>query len=825
MVSETENRKRKWGVGLLLILLFTAGFIVIAVRLEKNLKPFLIKSLNEKLAVPVFVGDVEFSFLRNFPSATLVLRDVTVMPAFKNKYDTLLKAEAVSVIIQWQEIFAETVTIRKIAVENGKLNLHIRPDGQENYNILKTDSTSSGNLDLEKIILHKIQMRFTDERNSRQLNTDIDNAEIKAFISETLKIKTRADLTQPVLSINDIVYLNKQNTRIDLEFNYDSRLKRYAFQQSQIMVNDLKLQLKGIIEETINGTDYDLTVSSGKAGLKALIALIPEKYSARWKDYKINGEASFQMMIKGRQQGKQQPLYLINFRVVNGSIKTSHPETELSQIRLTGEFASQSVKNKSDRLELKDISALLNGKPVNGSLEITHMADPFIKAHFNSEATLENISRFYLPEFLESMSGEMIIRNAAFTGRLADPKTHTSSGTISILNASVAFREKPVTISNVEASLKLEKDLLTVYHLSGNARQSDFAFSGAFKNLLGYLWNGSVLNMNGSLQSSMLDFNEILAKEKSTSEDTIYKIQFSDNFSFQLKLKVDQTRFNQFHAQDITGTVSLKNKSFNAEQVAFKTMNGHAIISGFISETANDSLTIAADARLQQINIREMFYQLGNFGQEVITDKHLNGVITATLKFSSPWSKTLVCRTNGITAWSDLTIENGELAGFAPMMALSKYLKGSDLNHIRFSTLKNTIEIKSRQVIIPQMEIKSSAADVTLAGTHSFDNIIDYRVQLLLSQLTGKKVKSLNTEFGQIEEDNLGRTKLLLRLTGPAANPKISYDTKAVKEKVISEIKKESQTIKELLRKEFGKNKEEQQRIPEKQKELQIEED
>jgi hypothetical protein len=364
-----------------------------------------------------------------------------------------------------------------------------------------------------------------------------------------------------------------------------------------------------------------------------------------------------------------------------------------------------------------------------------------------------------------------------------------------------------------------------VHHLSGNTAKSDFAFSGNFKNLFGYLWNGSAMNMNGSLQSSMLDFNEILAKEKSTAQDTVYKIQFADNFSFRLKLNIGQTRFNKFTAQNITGSVSLNNNSFRADEVRFETMSGSALLSGFISEIKKDSLNITANASLSRINIREMFYQLGNFDQDVITDQNLRGDITAELNLTSHWSNTLECNSSSVTAWSDLQIENGELNDFAPMMALSKYLKGSDLNRIRFSTLKNTIEIKNRQVIIPQMEIKSSAAEVIIAGTHSFDNMIEYRMQLLLSQLVGKKVKSLNTEFGQIEDDQLGRTKLLLRLSGPVANPKISYDTKAVKEKIAAEFKKETKTVKELLKQEFSKNKEDHKRQPKKQKELEIEED
>lgn len=823
--TESSKSRKRWKIRLIFLLIFTGGLWLATFMLEKKLKPFIIQTISSQLTVPVTVEDFEFSLFRNFPSASVIMYGVTAMPVFSTVYDTLLKAETVSVLVQWNEIFSSTLAIRRIAVKNGTLNLHIKHDGSENYRIWKSDTTASGNLELDKIILDHVQLNYLNQRAEQELKCRIENGNVSALIGEQMKITAATELTLPVLKVNNIVYLNKQKTKINLHLNYDNKQKQYMLQPSEITVNGLKLLLSGSIDENEKYTVYDLKISSGNAGFKELIALIPEKYSAKWKEYKVTGDASFQMSIKGKQQGNQQPLFAINFKSENASMRSGKPEAVLNKIKMHGEYASRIPNGKTDRLVMKNIAAVLNGKPVNGNLEITGTNDPYIIANFNSEAALEDISRFIMPGFLQSMSGDLIISNAAFSGKLSDPKTHVSSGTVSIRNAAVSFRDKPVNIFNIEASLKLEKNFLTVNHLSGNTGKSDFTFSGNFKNLFGFLWNGYAMNMNGSLQSSMLDFNEILAKEKSTVKDTVYKIQFADNFTFQLKLNVEQTRFNKFNATNITGSVSLNNGSFRADQVSFEAMNGKATISGFISETNTDSLNISADALLKQINIREMFHQLGNFDQDVITAKHLKGDVTAELKFASRWSNTLECNSSSVTAWSDLQIENGELNDFAPMMALSKYLKGSDLNRIRFSTLKNIIEIKNRQVIIPQMKIKSSAAEVTIAGTHTFDNTIDYRMQLLLSQLVGKKVKSLNTEFGQIEDDQLGRTKLLLRLTGPAGNPKISYDTKAVKEKVTAEFKKETQTVKELLKQEFGKNKEEHHRPPKKQKELEIEDE
>jgi hypothetical protein len=198
--------------------------------------------------------------------------------------------------------------------------------------------------------------------------------------------------------------------------------------------------------------------------------------------------------------------------------------------------------------------------------------------------------------------------------------------------------------------------------------------------------------------------------------------------------------------------------------------------------------------------------------------------------FRSSWSEKLDIDENSIYVKSNITIENGELIDFEPMLELSKYLKGADLKSVKFSTLTNTIEIKNRKIFIPLMEIKSSALDITASGEHTFDNIVDYKLRLYLSQILGKKVKQQNTEFGTIEDDGLGRTMIHLSMKGPMADPKFDWDRKSVEKKITEEVKNETKTFKSLLKEEFGKKDPEKPAKPanqenKKKEELQIDYD
>jgi hypothetical protein len=126
------------------------------------------------------------------------------------------------------------------------------------------------------------------------------------------------------------------------------------------------------------------------------------------------------------------------------------------------------------------------------------------------------------------------------------------------------------------------------------------------------------------------------------------------------------------------------------------------------------------------------------------------------------------------------------------------------LNNIRFSTLKNEINIADRKIYIPSMEVKSSALNLTVSGIHDFDNMVDYKLKMLLSDVLGKKVKQQHTEFGDIEDDGLGHSQLFLAMKGPADNPSFSYDRKSVGDKIRNDLRADQQNVKQMLKEEFG---------------------
>ena len=251
----------------------------------------------------------------------------------------------------------------------------------------------------------------------------------------------------------------------------------------------------------------------------------------------------------------------------------------------------------------------------------------------------------------------------------------------------------------------------------------------------------------------------------------------------------------------------LKNKQVIAKDVSLKAMNGGIAFSGLIDGTSPNKLLISCDASIQKVNIQKLFSEMDNLGQNTLQEKNLKGLLTANIQFASVWSSTLKVEEPTIYAKASLTIENGELIDYEPLNGLSKYLKNRDLTHVSFETLKNTIEIKDKLITIPDMEIKSSAIDFKISGTHTFEQNIDYHLSVLISQIrnTGSKQNDKVEDIGQIIDDGLHKEKYFFRITGTVDNPVYhTLDKEGYKTNIKTSLNKEKETLKEILNREFG---------------------
>jgi hypothetical protein len=256
----------------------------------------------------------------------------------------------------------------------------------------------------------------------------------------------------------------------------------------------------------------------------------------------------------------------------------------------------------------------------------------------------------------------------------------------------------------------------------------------------------------------------------------------------------------------------MKDKRMMADPIRFSTMNGNITLSGLVDASDSTKLLLSCISEIKSINVTKLFTAFENFTQTSITNQNIKGVLSAKIELSSELSSDLTMDMSKLKSVIDMTIENGELNNVESMKSLSRFIELNELNAIKFATLKNSFEIKNRLISFPKMEIKSSAINIYLSGTHTFNNDINYKIKLSLNELLSKKAikaKKQNDDpdsyrDGEVVDDGLGRTNIYLSMTGTVDKPIIKYDTKSAIQNIKLNIKEEKNTLKTILKEEFG---------------------
>lgn len=819
-------------IAIILIGIFIAFFALgslLAFIYKDKVKNLVVSSLNKNLTAKIEVEDISFSFFRSFPYASVEFKNIKASET-KNfvTTGTVMNAGSLNMLFNLGSIFSDSYKLKKIVLKDASLNLQVGEDGTTNYHIWKSDtaSVSSGafRLELQQVEFENVNVLYYNVSKQQDFSFLIEKGKLTGdFGNNMYFLVTEGSLANTSIIIDRVNYLKNTSCDLELTLEVDKEKGLYTFQKSKLKLAGLTLGVDGTITDHNDYLDLNLKINSPGADLPALLTLLPGKFTEGVSDYNYSGAVEFKGSCTGRSDATHSPLIAFSFISKNVYLNPKNTPYKLKNLNGKGYFTNRKNKaNPVTYLRLENFSATLEGKPMKADIEIENFKRPKLNIATSFEADLKALSGFYKPDTLEEISGIAFV-DATFNGISGEKSTYRSSGNVRFSNVNFRLKQKPVVFSGFNGLFHLQGNDLLVESLQGIAGSSDFSVNGIFRNLFAWIISeNQPLNISATLSSNALNMDELMARDAKAgkiSGDTVYRLDFSEKLRFDLDIAVKQFQFRKFTADAIKGSVMLENQVFTTRALDFNTANGNVQLTGSINGKQTDSLKIVCNALANKLNISKLFYEMGNFGQDVIVDKNLKGVVTANITLQTSFTKRLELKENSIYMKSAVTIENGELINFQSLLALSRFLKGTDLKTVKFSTLTNTIEIRDRKIFIPVMEVKSSAIDITASGVHTFDNMVDYKLQLYLSQLMGRKVKAQNTEFGIVEDDGLGRPRIFLSMKGPAADPKFTWDRQGVEQKITTEIRNESKNLKNVLKEEFGRKDPAKAQIPAKKKE------
>lgn len=805
----------------LLALLFALTGWIVNYSFEEKARVLFEQEVNKRLSTQLSVKRINLSVFRHFPYASVSFYEVSIKdPESKSLKTYLLKAEEASLEFSIKDLLSNKFIISRMRLVNADLRLHVYPDGTDNFHILKSDKNNGNTnfkFDIRKMIISQSKVAYLNESVKQDYIFEVGNAIFSGMFSQDVyDLSLKGDVLFNKIVTQGNTFTSDKKANLNLLFSVNNNKGQYTLHRGDLNLGKLNFAINGGFIYTSKIKQMSLFVQSSEADLDDLLKELPAAYRKYFNEYKADGQFVFKLNAIGQFGGNNLPNINAEFSLRNGSLKRRSTGIALSDLRFEGQFNSQQ-KKKAGAIILRNLSAKLQGGTIQGNLKLTDFDNPMIEGNISANADLSAIYGFLPVGYLTALNGKALI-NASFTGRASEINAANSAihiitkttGTIALTGASVSIKGSSIPLSNISGNFVFNNNDLKVDRLVGRYGSSDFCFQGAFRNFMSCLLKPSLQwQLDARLTSGTINWDEVMAGNQ--SDDTgPPALHIPGNLILNFDATIGKLIYRSFTARQIKGQLDLRNGTLTATQLSFDAMKGHVTAEGTIDGLVQQHGRAQCLAHLENVDITQMFREFGDFGNTTITAKNLEGRLTADLDFTARWMPGPYIDASSAALKADVVVENGRLKDYKPMQSLSKYLRVEDLSDIRFSKLTNRIEIANKIVYVPQMEIHSSALDLNLYGKHGFDNSIEYHFRILLSQLLSRKAHKNNPELqvgdavGRVQDDGLGRTTVFLVLTGTVDEPIFKYDKKEVKTKIASDLKKEKQNLKAILRREFA---------------------
>ncbi|MBN1108265.1 MAG: hypothetical protein JXR66_09190 [Bacteroidales bacterium] len=808
-------------LSVLLALLFMASL-----AMQDKVAGIILRSLGKNISTRYEFKNIKLSFIRKFPRASLEMKDVIVysspgydISAFKEfNTDTLLTAGSVSADFKLTAFLKGVYTIENISVREGRLNLFTDSTGKVNYNFYvkdsERDSSSGFTIDLQRINISDIWVTYNNLATRLLIKGVVGDGRLKSrFSSADIDFSAEGSMRIDLFRLYNFVINKSIEAKPSLRLSTSGNL--ITFSRSILELDNYVLGLEGTISRE---NVYDLTITGENIDLAMIAGYLPGRYREDIEDYDPSGILNINTRIYGPASRTVNPGLEVSFDLSDGNIRYKKSPLVLSDLSLKGSFTNGSGRiPATSSLSVSGFSAALGSSQYQGSLLLNDFDRMYCKLSLKGKVIPAEIKEFFDLKQV-SQAGGSVDMDLSLEGPL-DTEGKIKAGELLTMHPgaelrfssfSLGLNENSLLFGDVNGLLKIA-DTSVASGLSFTFRDHLIKLDGSFINFPGWLAGEQVmLSGYADLGFDSLEPEKLFATGKKSGTETAIaqrSVKFPESVILDLDLRADQLKYKTFSASGISGKFSYAPGILNFKTLVFSALEGNMSGDGFVVQNKDKTHIGRGSFQLESIDVNKTFTSFNNFGQDFIVAENLAGTLSGSLSVLLPMDSLLKPQVKSVTAEGKYLLLSGSLIDFDPVKELSKFVELSELQNINFDKLENDFFIRNNYFYLPQMEVKSSAANLSVNGKHGFGNDFEYHVKILLSEALSKKIrkpKPNTTEFGAVQEDGLGRTSLLLKIASKGDDVKVSYDLKAAGTQVKNEIKSERKSLRTILNEEYG---------------------
>lgn len=789
--------------GGLLLVLFVAAVVVPLVYKDK-IKAMALEAVNEQLNAQISFGDISLSLIRDFPNLRMGVSDFQIIGVDSFALDTLAKVGNFAFSMNLMPILkGEDINIRKISVEDAQFHIRVLPSGLANYDIVKTDTTVTEEVDTSTTAFRFAIQAYTfknvdvvyDDRFYAQkvVLKGIDHQGKGDFTQDDFVLNTVTSIAEVSYAYAGVPYISKAKAKLDVPIAINMPAFSFTFTDNRFQLNDLVVKMAGMVAMPHDDIDMDLRFSTPQSDFKALLSVVPGMYNSYFKDVQTKGNFKFAGALKGTYNDQQMPAFNFDLGVDNGFFQYPDLPEAVRALALDLKINNPNGDLDATVVDLKQFSMDLGGNPFSFSLYTTHpISDPTITANLQAAIDFANVKRFIPGDLVKDLRGKFSAKvaaagkvNAIEQQRYKDIKLE---GEMALADFYVSNADFPDGIKISRMEMGFSPQFVALKDFSARFGSSDLRANGRIDNLLAFYFDEDKLKGSFNVGANLLNLNELMGDEATATPDTpatasaaLSVIEIPASIDFNLNARIQKILYDNMEINNLQGNLSMRDQQLGFNDVNMQLLGGSIQTNGKYATQNPKRPQLAFSLGMQDFDVKETFGTFVTMQKIAPIGQYTSGRFSTGFQLNGVLLQDMTPDLNSLAGGGLLKIPNATIAGFKPLEKAAELLKMEHLKTLKANNVNLTFEFENGRVYVQPFEIVSNGIKMTISGSNSFDMQIDYNLLMQVPrEMLGGANSAINGLLSQAAAKgvnvNLQKTvDVKVKITGLVNDPQVTF--------------------------------------------------
>ncbi|WP_298777758.1 AsmA family protein [uncultured Polaribacter sp.] len=774
------------------------------------------KTINNNINATVTFKDTDLSLLKNFPSASLTIKDLSVANKAPFLGDTLLVAKELSLSMKITELFKkadEVLELKSISTKDAQVNIILNKDNIGNYDIaIEQDNTienqetnSSFSFNINEYEVENMNFMYLDKSSNMKFELkDIQHSGKGNFAKEVLDLdtKTTANIS---LDLENVNYINNVAITLNALIGLDLKNSKYTFKQNTAYINQLPLEFDGFLQLIKETQVYDISFKTPTSSFKNLLALLPKQYSGNLSSIKTEGNFDLNGVIKGTLSEKTIPAFNISIGSKNAMFKYDDLPKAVQNININTKVINKTGNLKDTYINLNHLTFKIDDDVFAANGNIANITtNPKINIAAKGTINLANIGKVYPAPIEKELAG---ILNADITTSFdmnaiekGNYQYIKNAGEISVSDFKYERKDVANPFLIDKTSITFNSNSIKLNEFNAKTGDSDIAINGNLDNFYGFLFKNQELKGNFNLSSNNFKVADFLSKDDvetdSKTENTTLKIPAFLDCKFIANAK--NVTYDNLILTNVSGVLIVKDETVNLQNVKSNIFGGNIGFNGNVS-TKETTSKFAMNLNLKELKIADSFSTLDMLKSIAPIAETIEGKINSTINISGNLNDDMTPNLNTITGdlFGKLLNPNLNGSNSKVLSLLGDKVSFLDASKLNLDGINAYMSFENGEVTVKPIPLKYNDIAIEIGGKHNFDTTMSYDIVFDVPvKYLGTEVTSILSKLSPKEAAEIKSIPVKTNLSGSFTSPKFTSNMKEATNKLVTDlIEKQKQSL------------------------------